>query len=607
MGDAAATTTAALTEIRSAVDLLHGRIAVIDTTQQSLVTQLGLIADAVQEGAKMNSTAARQLAMLDTRLDAQSQAMERLRLQPPSPDENDPDPDACKVTGKSTLRPTQVAWTSDAPGAPSAAQAAYGRGEDPAYSRASGDGVRIPGGTGFRGGCGAGGGLMGGVGGGGFGEAGGGRNNSSGDSSSKHHLKMSFPRFDGDQPRVWKDKCLDYFRLFNVHPSLWLISATLHMDGNAALWLKAYRLRHEVNTWPALMTAVEEKFGADDHRKFMKQLLSLKQKGTVEEYQLQFESLSYQLSIQNPHYDEQFFVSQFIRGLKSEIRGAVEAQVPETVERAILLALVQQEVLADAKPWGQRQLPYARAEPVAPRIDAVKPALKLGNGDLWRDRQLRDYRRTNGLCFKCGDKYDPTHQCTKKQATELNALEAEEAAELLSEEVLNMMELQDMADAKELSLSLNAIAGKDASETIRLRALVDNQVLIILIDSGSSGSFINANLVSRLRCSVQKTTPVTVKLPNEQFLSCDSVVPDFTWWTQGETFHTPMRVLNIGAYDAILGVDWLKRHGPIKGDWVTKKIKVSNAGKRVWLQGVVPTEKSVVRELPIEQLAKWTK
>jgi hypothetical protein len=36
------------------------------------------------------------------------------------------------------------------------------------------------------------------------------------------------------------------------------------------IWLKAYRSRHEIASWPALMTAVTEKFGADDHRKFMK-------------------------------------------------------------------------------------------------------------------------------------------------------------------------------------------------------------------------------------------------------------------------------------------------------------------------------------------------
>lgn len=55
----------------------------------------------------------------------------------------------------------------------------------------------------------------------------------------------------------------------------------------------------------------------------MKALLALKQPGTVDEYQREF---------QNPNYDEQFFISQFIRGLKPELRGTVESHVPETLD-----------------------------------------------------------------------------------------------------------------------------------------------------------------------------------------------------------------------------------------------------------------------------------
>jgi len=310
MGEATATTKASLTELRASLDLLHGRVAVIDTTQQSLVAQLGLIAGAVQEGAKIHADAARQLAALGNRLGLTSQAMERLRVRSPSQEEDDSYPADCVVVGKGTLRPTHVGWTGNTTGASSAA-AATDLGADREVSPLGevtitrGDGIMGGGGHG-----GAGGGRHGGADGGGHGGAGGGRQHYGG---------------DGDQPRIWKDKCLDYFRLFNVHPSLWLVSSTLHMDGNAALWLKAYRLRHEVNSWPVLMTAVEEKFGADDHRKFMKQMLALKQRGTVEEYQAQFEELSYQIAIQNPNYDEQFYVSQFIRGLKSEIRAVVES------------------------------------------------------------------------------------------------------------------------------------------------------------------------------------------------------------------------------------------------------------------------------------------
>lgn len=323
MGEAATTTEASLTELQASLDLLHGRVACMDTTQHQLVAQLGLIATAVQDSARMHDDAARQFAVLEQRLDASTQAMADLRVRAPYPEEDEADPADCVVIGKGTLRTAHVTWAGNTEGASSATHA----GDSPCGGS---DGLSALGG----------GGILGGVGSGGTGGAGGGRPSSGGEQHSKHQLKMSFPRFDGDQPRIWKDKCLDYFRLFNVHPSLWLVSCTLHMDGNAALWLKAYRRRHEVNSWTALMTAVEEKFGADDHRNFMKQLLSLIQRGTILEYQAQFEELLYQVSMHNPNYDEQFFVSQFIRGLKPELRGAVEAHVPETVERAILLALV---------------------------------------------------------------------------------------------------------------------------------------------------------------------------------------------------------------------------------------------------------------------------
>jgi hypothetical protein len=48
------------------------------------------------------------------------------------------------------------------------------------------------------------------------------------------------------------------------------------MDGNAALWLKAYHLWHEISTWLALMSAIKEKYGVDDYHKYLKQLMALK-------------------------------------------------------------------------------------------------------------------------------------------------------------------------------------------------------------------------------------------------------------------------------------------------------------------------------------------
>jgi hypothetical protein len=96
--------------------------------------------------------------------------------------------------------------------------------------------------------------------------------------------KMSMPRFEGDHPRIWKDQSMDYFCIFDINPALWITTSTLHLDGRAAQWWQAYKLTHEITTWPQFIAVVEANFGVDDFRKLMKTLLHLKQSGTVEEY-----------------------------------------------------------------------------------------------------------------------------------------------------------------------------------------------------------------------------------------------------------------------------------------------------------------------------------
>jgi len=81
----------------------------------------------------------------------------------------------------------------------------------------------------------------------------------------------------------------------------------------------------------------------------MNALLDLKQTGTVEDYTTQFQSLQYHVTMHNSSYDELFFTPQYIRGLKEEIRAAVEPQMPTTVQKASTIARIQQGMLEHSK------------------------------------------------------------------------------------------------------------------------------------------------------------------------------------------------------------------------------------------------------------------
>jgi hypothetical protein len=66
--DLRTTTEALIHELRASLDLLHGHVARIDTTQQQLLAQMGLVSVAVENSGKASEAVARQLAALENRI-----------------------------------------------------------------------------------------------------------------------------------------------------------------------------------------------------------------------------------------------------------------------------------------------------------------------------------------------------------------------------------------------------------------------------------------------------------------------------------------------------------------------------------------------------------
>jgi hypothetical protein len=248
----------------------------------------------------------------------------------------------------------------------------------------------------------------------------------------------------------------------------------------------------------------------------------------------------------------------------------VRLQAPTSIARAASLARIQEEEgdhhRPRAKPLAPTKHPTNGAPPSATQTRTDWPKSR-GNDDFNRERQLRDFRRANNLCFKCGDKFSKEHQC--KRSGQLLTIEVGEFGEVLSDDAVQALELlqETPVNASCCHLSRDAVAGTETSETVRLRALVGNQVMILLIDSGSTHTFVTRSFAIRAGCQITSAPAVNVKVANGQHMISDSQVQGLQWWTQGHTFNTDMRILDIGAYDAILGMDWLKKQGTMTCNW----------------------------------------
>jgi hypothetical protein len=362
--------------------------------------------------------------------------------------------------------------------------------------------------------------------------------------------------------------------MYRVPEHHWVSSATLHLDGHAALWFQAYKRTHRLLNWDELVRSVVEEFGQDEFDGQMTKLLQLKQTGSVAEYRLAFEESMYHLISLDETLSTRWFVSQFVFGLRDDIRLAVRLQAPASITRAASLARIQEEETEHHRPRNRPAAPTKHPPGAATTTPVLTSAMaartdwnrKQGNDDFNRERQLRDFRRANNLCFKCGDKYSKEHQC--KRPAQLLLIEVGEFGEVLSDDAVQALELleETAVPAACSQISVDALAGTAGEETIRIRALVGNQVMLLLIDSGSTHTFVTKQFAERAGCPISAAPAMPVKVANGQMMTSSEQVKGLTWWTQGHTFVTDMRILEIGAYDAILGVNWLKQFGKTTTD-----------------------------------------
>lgn len=309
----------------------------------------------------------------------------------------------------------------------------------------------------------------------------------------------------------------------------------------------------------------------------------LRQSGTVAEYHAQFEKLAHGVLLYNPSYDHVYFVTRFLTGLKEEIRTAIALHRPRDVDTASALAMLQEEELNAAKPkyWG-KTYNKGQERPVLAKALTEKGVPKTDD----KLSALKQYRRKNGLCFKCGGKWSTTHTCPDQVPLHVleeiwDALEPSSSED--SEETRS-----DIVPSEEAVFSVQPPDQntKARRQTLKLLARIGKQQLLVLVDSGSIGTFVSDRLVQTLGIQTETCTATTFKAANGGQLHCSERVPALQWWVEGHRFTTEARVLALKCCDMIVGEDWLEAVSPVWVDYKTKEMRITVKGNRVTLHGV---------------------
>ena len=290
-------------------------------------------------------------------------------------------------------------------------------------------------------------------------------------------------------------------------------------------------------------------------------------------------------------------------GLKSEIRSAVVIQRPPDLDTACVLALLQEEVLdrdkkrdfrrIDSSSSTRHHAPSPLPLPLPPRGDKpqLQQSVEPGHSKHLDEKMaaLRAYRRARGLCIKCAEKWSRDHKCP--ESVQLQVMQELYDLFQLEEECTDeMVEPQQQSPSEQLFMSLSeaAVSGLEVPKMMKFQGQIQGKQVLILVDSGSSHTFVNTEVAAELQGISALVNPVGVQVADGSHMLCSSQIPKAEWSIQGCSFQSGIKILPLSHYDMILGMDWLERYSPMQIHWKHKWISISYQESTVLLQGIIP-------------------
>lgn len=282
--------------------------------------------------------------------------------------------------------------------------------------------------------------------------------------------KVELPGFTSVDPVGWISRAKTYFEVHNTSDEMKIKLARLCMEGSTIHWFNLVRESEEHLSWDSFKRVFILHFTGSIYDNPYEELKMIHQTGSVTEYIEHFELVSSQIS----KLTESQYIGMFMGGMRSEIRQRVHTLRPTSRWTVMQVARdVEMELGGPVVPgfsvsgvgrsvWppsifspiskgsassvsigplsSSRSFQTSSAASSLPTSQVLRPTSSvqsMTSPPLAASVQRRDTidrkgvpdrshgvshishqeyldRRSKGLCFKCGDRFTPLHQCPSK-------------------------------------------------------------------------------------------------------------------------------------------------------------------------------------------------
>nr|GLL22031.1 uncharacterized protein LOC112097934 [Ipomoea trifida] len=357
---------------------------------------------------------------------------------------------------------------------------------------------------------------------------------------------------------------------------------------------------------------IAHRFGTHHFEDYQANLAKLTQKGSVADFQTEFEKLMNKVTgIQEP-----LLISFFVGGLKPNLRREMLIAKPQSLLEAFKLAKAfevrHEEIVRDSRAtnrgWSYKTtfpvrdsragndghtLPHEAPVTQFPTSKGLLPTPPPSSKGVATStvpiRRMSaaevQARREKGLCFYCDQKYSPGHRCRRSLHLLIAADDIGEDGNGLGEPDTALEESHADEEITGDISALNTLAGQGNPRSLRLWGDISRQKCLVLIDSGSTHNFIKPSAVEMLQLPIQPIKPFQVYIGSGDTLLCSHYCPNVTVVLQGTTFQIDLHVLPIAGPEVVLGIIWLQSLGTVAHDYAKLIMKFKYNNNMVTLKG----------------------
>jgi len=166
-------------------------------------------------------------------------------------------------------------------------------------------------------------------------------------------------------------------------------------------------------------------------------------------------------------------------------------------------------------------------------------------------------RQIKVLCYNCDDKYFPGHKCKEQNifmaiSKDVSEDDVEAHPVAKSPEPTDMTPPSDPLEVK-LVISLNALIGFSAPQTLKLISHIKHQKVIILVDSGSTHNFSHRYIAQETNCYICVINNFQIMIANGGSMKCEGLYENVCLQIGQYHMKSHMFSIHMGGCDIVLG------------------------------------------------------